>query len=90
MGHGIAHAAAAAGFETAMYDVSRAAVEKGRQRIDDIFRKGVELGKVAPADAEAAMKRLAISDTLPDVLSGADFVIEAAPEKMDLKLHLIA
>jgi len=90
MGHGIAHAAAAAGFATAMYDVSRAAVEKGRQRIDDIFRKGVERGNVAPADAEAAMQRLSISDQLEEVLTGTDFVIEAAPEKIDLKLHLIA
>src|SRR5688572_33395924 len=49
MGHGIAHAAAAAGFDTAMYDVSRAAVEKGRQKIEDIFRKGVELGKIGRA-----------------------------------------
>ena len=90
MGHGIAHAAAAAGFETAMYDVSQAAVEKGRQRIDDIFRKGVELGKIAQGDADAAMARLTISDNLHDVLDGTDFVIEAAPEKMDLKLHLMA
>ena len=90
MGHGIAHAAAAAGFETAMYDVSRAAVEKGRQKIDEILRKGVELGKIAQADADAAMGRLSISDSLEDVLTDTDFVIEAAPEKIDLKLHLIA
>ena len=90
MGHGIAHASAAAGFETAMYDVTRAAVEKGRQRIEDIFKKGVELGKVQPADATAALARLSISDKLEDVLGGADFVIEAAPEKMDLKLHLMS
>ncbi len=90
MGHGIAHAAATAGFETAMYDVSRGAVEKGRQRIEDILKKGVELGKVVSADADAALARLTISDSLPDTLSGADFVIEAAPEKMDLKLHLMA
>jgi len=90
MGHGIAHAAAAAGFETSMYDVSRAAVEKGRQKIDDILRKGVELGKVAQADADATLKRLSITDSLEEALSGTDFVIEAAPEKIDLKLHLIA
>ena len=90
MGHGIAHASAAAGFETAMYDVTRAAVEKGRQRIEDIFRKGVDLGKVAQGDADAAMQRLRISDQLKDVLADADFIIEAAPEKMDLKLHLMS
>ncbi|MDQ3170865.1 MAG: 3-hydroxyacyl-CoA dehydrogenase NAD-binding domain-containing protein [Acidobacteriota bacterium] len=90
MGHGIAHAAASAGFDTAMYDVTRAAVEKGRDRIEQIGRKGVDLGKVTPADADATMARLSISDQLSDVLAGADFVIEAAPEKIDLKLHLMA
>lgn len=88
MGHGIAYAAAAAGFETAMYDVTRAAVEKGRDRIEQIFRKGVELGKVTTADADAGIARLSISDQIADVLTGADFVIEAAPEKIDLKLQL--
>ena len=55
MGHGIAHAAAAAGFETSMYDVSKAAVEKGRQKIDDIFKKGVkiEVGDMLPSRAYA-------------------------------------
>ncbi len=90
MGHGIAHAAASAGFATAMYDVSREAVEKGRRRVEEILKKGVELGKVAAADADAALARLTISDTLEEVLSDADFVIEAAPERIDLKLHLIA
>lgn len=90
MGHGIAHAAAAAGFETAMYDVTRAAVEKGRGHIEQILRKGVELGKVTTADADAALARLSISERLEEVLAGADFVIEAAPEKIDLKLQLFA
>jgi 3-hydroxybutyryl-CoA dehydrogenase len=90
MGHGIAYAAAAAGFETAMYDVTRGAVEKGRDRIEQIFRKGVELGKITTADADAGIARLSISDQIGDVLTGSDFVIEAAPEKIDLKLHLFA
>jgi len=90
MGHGIAHAAATAGFQTAMYDVTRDAVEKGRAKIADILKKGVDLGKVTQADADAALGRLTTSDRLQDVLTDADFVIEAAPEKIDLKLHLIA
>ena len=88
MGHGIAHAAAAAGFDTAMYDVTRAAVEKGRASIEKILRKGVDLGKGTAADAAAALARLTISDQIADVLAGADFVIEAAPEKIDLKLQI--
>jgi len=90
MGHGIAHAAAAGGYQTRMYDVSDAAVEKGRAAIEQIVRKGVELGKVDAADAGALLGRLTVTTSLNDALQGSDFVIEAAPEKIDLKLQLFA
>jgi 3-hydroxybutyryl-CoA dehydrogenase len=90
MGHGIAHAAIAGGYATAMYDVSQAAVDKGRAAIEAIVAKGVDLGKVAPGDASALLARLRPTVSLADALEGADFVIEAAPEKIDLKLALFA
>jgi 3-hydroxybutyryl-CoA dehydrogenase len=90
MGHGIAHAAAAAGYETAMYDVSLEAAEKGRQAVDAIARGGVERGRITAADANALMERLTVSAALDRVLAGADFVIEAAPERIDVKLELFA
>src|SRR5690606_1950630 len=74
MGHGIAYAAATAGFETAMYDVTRAAVEKGRAAVEQVVRKGVDLGKVTAADADATLARLTISDRIAEALAGADFV----------------
>ncbi len=88
MGHGIAHAAIAGGYETRMFDVSQAAVDKGRGAIEQIVRKSVELGKVAPGDAEAMLKRLSLATSLADALAGAGMVIEAAPERIDLKLQL--
>ena len=90
MGHGIAHAAIAGGYETRMYDVSDDAVDKGRAAIEQVVRTGVELGKVAPADADAMLRRLTGTSRLDAALDGADFVIEAAPEKIDLKLQLFA
>jgi 3-hydroxybutyryl-CoA dehydrogenase len=88
MGHGIAHAAIAAGYETRMYDVSQPAVDKGRAAIEQIVRKGVELGKSTAADADAMLRRLAVTTALADALADAGMVIEAAPEKIDLKLDL--
>jgi 3-hydroxybutyryl-CoA dehydrogenase len=41
MGHGIAHAAIAGGYQTRVYDVTDAAVEKGRASIEAILRKSV-------------------------------------------------
>jgi 3-hydroxybutyryl-CoA dehydrogenase len=90
MGHGIAHAAISGGYETRMYDVDQAAVGKGRASIEQIVRKGVDLGKVTATDAEAMQRRLITTTRLNEALDGADFVIEAAPERIDLKLQLFA
>jgi len=90
MGHGIAHAAIAGGYDTRMYDVSEAAVGKGRASIEQIVNKGVELGKMTASDGAAAMRRLAVSTNLTEALHDADMVIEAAPEKIDIKLALFA
>lgn len=88
MGHGIAHAATAGGYETRMYDVSQPAVDKGRAAIEQIVSKGVELGKITAADAEAMLRRLTVTTSLADALADTGMVIEAAPERIDLKLQL--
>jgi len=90
MGHGIAHAAIIGGYDTRMYDVSDAAVAKGRASIEQIVKKGVELGKMSVSDADAALRRLIVTTNLPEALHDADMVIEAAPEKIDIKLALFA
>jgi 3-hydroxybutyryl-CoA dehydrogenase len=90
MGHGIAHAAIAGRFDTRMYDVSDAAVDKGRGAIEQIVKKGVELGKLSAADADATLARLSVTTSLPEALHDADLVVEAAPEKIDVKLALFA
>jgi 3-hydroxybutyryl-CoA dehydrogenase len=89
MGHGIAYAAIAGGYETRMYDVSDAAVQKGRASIEAIAGKGVQLGKLTAADAGAMLERLSATTSLEEALGDVDFVIEAAPEKIDLKLSLM-
>lgn len=88
MGHGIAHAAASGGFDTRLYDVSEAAIDKGRAAIDQIVRKAVDLGKSDAASAEATLRRLTPATRLEAALDGTDFIIEAAPERIDLKLAL--
>jgi 3-hydroxybutyryl-CoA dehydrogenase len=89
MGHGIAHAALAAGYDTRMYDVAPAAVDRGRAAIEAIVARGVELGKVTAPDGAAMVARLRTTTELGEALAGADLVIEAAPERIDLKLALL-
>jgi 3-hydroxybutyryl-CoA dehydrogenase len=90
MGHGIAHAAIAGGYQTRMYDVSEAAAGKGRDAIEQIVAKSVELGKLSIGDADATLARLSTTTSLGEALQDADLVIEAAPERIDLKLELFA
>jgi 3-hydroxybutyryl-CoA dehydrogenase len=90
MGHGIAHAAIAGGYDTCLYDVSDAAMAKGRGAIEQVVAKGVELGKTSAADADAMLRRLTVTTSLGEALADTDFVVEAAPEKIDLKLRLFA
>jgi 3-hydroxybutyryl-CoA dehydrogenase len=90
MGHGIAHAAIVAGYDTYLYDPAEAALAKGRSQIEGIIRKGIELGKVSTADGGEALARLHTTMELGEAVKAADFVIEAAPERIDLKLRLLS
>ena len=88
MGHGIAHAAMSAGYDTVLYDVSPAAVDKGKAAIDAVISKSVQLGKATEDEAAAMRGRLRLATVVADAVGDADVVIEAAPEKIDLKLAL--
>jgi len=90
MGHGIAHAAISAGYDTRLFDVNAASLEKGRASIQTIVAKGVELGKVNAGDADVILSRLSVTPSLAEALDDSDFIIEAAPERMDLKLQVFA
>ena len=90
MGHGIAHAAMAAGYTTRLYDVSEAQLRKARGAIEAIVGRASSSGKVTSIDATAMMARLTTDHSAAEAVTGAGMVIEAAPEKMDLKLALLA
>jgi 3-hydroxybutyryl-CoA dehydrogenase len=88
MGHGIAHVSAAAGYATRLYDVSADACARGLSQVRANLDKGVEKGKVQPSDRDAALERLSATHDLHEAVAGADLVIEAVPEKIDLKRDL--
>lgn len=88
MGHGVAHAAASSGFDTRLYDVSDAQLATARAAIDGILRKAVELGRLSSGDADASLARLSMTCDISQALEGVDLVIETAPERIDIKLHL--
>ena len=90
MGRGIAYVAALGGYETRLQDTSKAALDKGLAEIHAILEKGVAVGKVTDADAIAARKRLRGVASIEDAAGDADLVIEAVPERIDLKVEIFA
>ncbi len=90
MGRGIAYVAALGGYDTVLQDTNREQLEKGANDIGAILEKGIATGKVTESDAIAARKRLRTALTLGEAASAADLVIEAVPERIDLKIEIFA
>jgi 3-hydroxybutyryl-CoA dehydrogenase len=85
MGNGIAQVCAMAGYTVALHDPEPGAVERARGTIHTNLRKGVERGKVTEEAAEAALAQLRDAEGVGDAAADADLVIEAAPERMEIK-----
>jgi 3-hydroxybutyryl-CoA dehydrogenase len=90
MGRGIAYLAAISGFDTIVHDVDGACLDAAKASIESLLRKGVENGKVDPATADEARDRVEYGADLESALRGADLVIEAVPEVLELKQELFA
>lgn len=88
MGHGIAQVAAAAGYDVVMRDIDDATVQRGLQSIVRNLSKGVQVGKVSEAEREQALQRIRVTTDLAEIHDSA-LVIEAAPEKLELKQNLL-
>ena len=90
MGHGIAQVCAQAGLEVTLYDVAEEPLARGLKGIAVFLAKGVEKGKMPAAEADAVRARVRGSTQLAEACAGAQVVIEAVPENLDLKRHLLA
>jgi len=90
MGHGIAHAAMAAGYDTLMYDVSQTQLNIAVGQVMAILKKGVELGKLSEAACNTTFDRLRATTSVAEAVAKADVIIEAVPEKVDLKVALLS
>ena len=88
MGRGIAYAAAFAGYRTILEDVMPEMLAKSAAWIRDAFDEGVRRGKVEASVRDAALARIEMFSGVEDVCREADFLIEAVPEEMELKLEL--
>ncbi|RLD95419.1 MAG: 3-hydroxybutyryl-CoA dehydrogenase [Aquificota bacterium] len=87
MGSGIAQVAAAAGFGVILRDISDAALDRGFKIIERSLGKLTKKGKLTEEGAKEILGRITKTLELKD-MAGADLVIEAAFEKMEVKKEL--
>jgi len=87
MGAEIAQVISYSGLPVVLKDVNEELVQKGLARIRSIYQRRVDKGKMSPSDLEAKMA-LVIPATDYEAFRDVDIIIEAVPEKMDLKLQV--
>ena len=90
MGHGIAYVSLAAGHPVRIFDANEGAMRDAVDRIGAAFERAIQRGKATMADRDAGLARLLSPASLGDAVTGADLVIEAIPERLELKQQLFA
>ena len=90
MGAGIAQVCAQTGWETRLYDAFSEGLEKGMDTIDSFWEKGIARGKTTQQEKVKWLANISQYTDLREAVKGVDLVIEAVPEKMELKQQIFA
>ena len=84
MGNGIAHVFARAGYSVILRDVEERFLQRGMETIGKNLDREVKKGKLAEADKPVVLARLKPVTDFTAIVA-ADFVVEAVPEKLEIK-----
>ena len=85
MGNGIAQIAATVGDDAVVRDIDKTALERARSAIETSLGRFVKKERLTAEEAEAVLGRIGFTTDMEAALRGADVVIEAVPEVLDLK-----
>ena len=88
MGNGIAHLCARSGYKVILRDIEQRFLDHGMATISKNLDREIKKGKISEADKSAALARIHPVSEI-EVLSGADFAIEAVPEQLALKVRVL-
>ena len=88
MGSGIAQICAQKGWQTRLCDAFPESLEKGMENIERFWDKGIEKGKTTKQEKKEWIKNLEFCIDLTEAVDGADLVIEAVPEILELKKEI--
>ncbi|WP_369130670.1 3-hydroxyacyl-CoA dehydrogenase family protein, partial [Modestobacter roseus] len=89
MGAGIAEVFARAGLSVTAVEVTDEAVQRGREHVVTSTDKAVARGKLDPADRDAVLSRIRFTTAMDD-LADTQLVVEAVPERLELKGQVLA
>jgi 3-hydroxybutyryl-CoA dehydrogenase len=84
----IAYEAALAGYRTVLEDVMGEKLARAKDWTQQILDQAVKIGSVTPGAREETLARMEFASSVEEVCRKADFLIEAVPEEMELKLEL--
>ncbi|MCH1576732.1 MAG: 3-hydroxybutyryl-CoA dehydrogenase [Flavobacteriales bacterium] len=88
MGNGIAHVFAQSGHQVSLIDVNAAALDRAQATIERNLDRLVAKERISAEDKAATLSRLKTSSEMHGAVSDADLVVEAATERLDLKLKI--
>ena len=88
MGHGIAQAAAQAGYLVILREIDKERLARGVEAIDRNLTKGIQRGKLTEEERDLALQRIRGTVHLSET-SEADLFIEAAPEQLEMKQSIL-
>lgn len=88
MGHGIAESFAMYGYDVNLYDIHSIALDKAKSLMEQELEMMVEEGMLTLAELPAIIGRIHLSTDLKQTVEDRDYVIECAPENMELKKRL--
>ncbi len=88
MGHGIATAFSMYGYDVTIYDTNAEVLTKAKELIRQELELFVSEGYLPNLEIEACLAAITFSTNLQETVADRDYVIEAAPEIMELKQNL--
>ncbi|OHD68202.1 MAG: hypothetical protein A2W19_11875 [Spirochaetes bacterium RBG_16_49_21] len=88
MGHGIAQICAMAGLKVNLYDIKQEFVDKGKSKIKGSLEKQVAKQKMSADDLSRTINNIQGFTVLKEAVKDIDYMIEAAPEILDLKTKI--
>jgi 3-hydroxybutyryl-CoA dehydrogenase len=90
MGIGIAYIAAGAGYLVDLVEVEPDRARAAADRLDGLWDGAVGRGRLSAAQASAARTRVTLRAAVAEVADGPDVIVEAVPERLDLKRAVLA